>query len=432
MEMNDMILVSVDDHNVEPPEAFIRHFPQLHRDKAPKIIKKNGKDVWFFHDKVFPTIGTNAVVGRPRSEYGMEPDEFRQMRQGVYDPKARIDDMNVNGVLGAINFPTFPSFSGNVFIGFADDLAAMAVQAYNDWHIHEWCAAGPGRFIPMAILPIWDMQATLAELERVSALGVHAISFPDNPARIGLPSIHNQYWEPMWKKLSDLQIVINCHIGTGARAEHASDESPINAWITTMPMSIANSAADWLHASIWKRYPDLRVSLAEGGIGWIPYFLERADFTFEHHSEWTGVDFGGGKPSDTFKRHMITCFIDDQAGIEMLHHMNESLVTWECDYPHSDTVWPNCPEYLWPTVKGLPKETIDKITHLNAMREYHYDPFARLGREDCTVGALRAKATHVDVSPRQNLGGRKTASMKPDKGNRKLVTSGEIMHMLAG
>ena len=428
MEMNDMILVSVDDHNVEPPEAFIRHFPETRRSEAPRIIRKNGKDVWSFHGRIYPTIGTNAVVGRPRSEYGMEPDEFTQMREGVYDPKARVDDMNVNGVLGSLNFPTFPSFAGNVFLSLRDDLAGLAVRAYNDWHIHEWCAAALGRYIPMVILPLWDMAGTLAELDRVSKLGVHAISFPDNPAQIGLPSLHNEYWEPLWKMLSDLKIVINCHIGTGSRAEHASDESPINAWITTMPMSIANSAADWLHASFWRRYPDLRVALSEGGIGWIPYLLERADFTYEHHGEWTGIDFGSEKPSDVFKRHFITCFIDDQRGIEMLQHMNDSLVTWECDYPHSDTLWPNGPEYLWPTIKHLANDTINQITHLNAMREYSYDPFSLLGRENCTVGALRAKATHVDVSPRSNLGGRKTDSMVGS--GRKIVTSGEIVKML--
>src|SRR5207342_3050515 len=109
MNIEDMIMISVDDHNVEPPEAFLRHYPDAHKSEAPRIIKKDGKDVWTFQDRIFPTIGTNAVVGRPRSEYGMEPDEFEQMRPGTYDPKARIDDMNANGQLGAINFPTMPS-----------------------------------------------------------------------------------------------------------------------------------------------------------------------------------------------------------------------------------------------------------------------------------------------------------------------------------
>jgi len=227
-------------------------------------------------------------------------------------------------------------------------------------------------------------------------------------------------------------MVVNCHIGTGARAAHASDETPIDAWITTMPMSISNSAADWLNGSFWKRYPELRMALSEGGIGWIPYFLERADFTYEHHHEWTHTDFGAEKPSDVFKRHIITCFIDDKFGLENLRFMNEDMITWECDYPHSDTVWPNCPEYLWNCVKDLPRQTIDKVTHLNAMRLFNYDPFTQLGgRQNCTVGALRALAGHVDVSPRVGMGGLETEGMKVAAEERRPITSGEINRMMA-
>ena len=124
--------------------------------------------------------------------------------------------------------------------------------------------------------------------------------------------------------------------------------------------------------------------------------------------------------------------LDDAAGLEMLHHMNIDHVTWECDYPHSDTVWPNVPEYLWASVNALPRETIDKITHLNALREYGFDPFTAMGgRDNCTVGALRVLGKDVDVSPRVGLGGLKTDSMDTVGKARRPVTSGEIMRMFA-
>lgn len=430
--MEDLVLVSVDDHVIEPPDAFVRHFPQRLKHRAPVIQNVNGADVWFWEGRRYPSIGLNAVVGRPRSEYGMEPTSYEQMRPGCYDVQARVDDMNVNGVLGSICFPTFPGFAGNVFGEAAavdPEIALAAVRAYNDWHVHDWCRAAPGRFIPMVLLPLWDVTATVAEIERTAALGVHCVAFPDNPSLVGLPSLHDPLWEPVWKALSDHQMVLNCHIGTGARAAHASVDTPIDAWITTMPMSIANSAADWLHASFWKRYPDLKMALSEGGIGWIPYFLERADFTHEHHHEWTFTDFAGKRPSDVFKQHIVTCFIDDQFGLKNLDYLNPNMVAWECDYPHSDTVWPNCPEYLWDSVKGLSRDTVNKLTHLNALEIYSYDPFAVLGgRHNCTVGALQAKAGHVDVAPREGLGG-----LKPTTGDqaRRPVTSGDIQKMFA-
>ena len=431
--MEDMVLVSVDDHVIEPPEAFVRHFPERLKARAPMIRRVDGADVWYWEGRRYPSIGLNAVVGRPRSEYGMEPSSYDQMRPGCFDVKARVDDMNVNGVLGSICFPTFPGFAGGVFFAAAKidaEVALAAVRAYNDWHVHDWCGAAPGRFIPMALLPLWDIPATVQEVERMAALGVHAVAFPDNPSLVGLPSLHNACWEPVWKALADHRVVLNCHIGTGARAAHASEETPIDAWITTMPMSISNSAADWLHGSFWNRHPNLRMALSEGGIGWIPYFLERADFTHEHHREWTFTDFGGRRPSDVFKERFISCFIDDQFGLKNLAYMNPAMVSWECDYPHSDTLWPNCPEYLWAAVNALPRETVDQISHLNAMREYSYDPFAVLGgKANCTVGALRAQAAHVDVSPREGLGGLRPEGASTISEARRPVTSGDIIKM---
>ena len=283
--------------------------------------------------------------------------------------------------------------------------ALVMIKAYNDWHIDEWCGGAPGRFIPCAILPLWDPQLMVEEIKRVAAKGASTVSLPDNPAAKGLPSIHQAYWDPVWKALSDHRFVISAHIGTGAGAPHASMDSAIDAWITTMPMSISNSAADWLFSSVFRRFPDLKLALSEGGIGWVPYLLERADFTYKHHKAWTNSNFHGELPSDYFKRHMITCFIDDVFGLKNTEFMNTDMVMWECDYPHSDTVWPHSPEYLWDSLKTLPRTLIDKLTHLNAMREFRYDPFSILGRENCTVGALRAQATHVDTQVVANMGG---------------------------
>jgi hypothetical protein len=146
------------------------------------------------------------------------------------------------------------------------------------------------------------------------------------------------------------------------------------------------------------KYPNLKIALAEGGIGWIPYFLERADFTFHHHGPWTRCDFGGKLPSQVFREHFIVCFIDDHFGCHNLDDVGEKIVAYELDYPHSDCTWPNVAEALWTNVQHLPRATVDRITHGNAFRTYGIYPFATLGRENCTVEALRAKARGVDVT----------------------------------
>lgn len=427
MELQDLILVSVDDHLIEPEDMFVRHIRSAFKDRAPKVVRgTDGAHHWVVEGQRAPGLGLNAVAGRPKEEYGFEPVSFDQVRKGCFDVDARIEDMNANGVLGSICFGSFPGFAGSRFQKMKDkELALATIQAYNDWHFHDWCGKHPGRFIPLGMLPLWDVKLAVDEVRRLVALGCHAITFPDNPSMIGLPSLHNECWEPLWAVCEQNAVVICCHIGSGGNAPYPSDESPIDAWITSMPISIANAAADWLFASFWRRYPGLRMALSEGGIGWIPYLLERADFTYQQHSAWTRANFGKEKPSDVFRRHIITCFIDDEFGLRNRQDIGIDMIMWEADYPHSDATWPNSPEHLWQSIRALPSTDINKITHLNAMREFSYDPFPILGRENCTVGALRELAAKVDTRPLSRGG------LNPSTAGDKPVTSADIKKILS-
>jgi predicted TIM-barrel fold metal-dependent hydrolase len=371
-------------------------------------------------------------VGRPLDEYGMDPQSLAQIRRGVYEPKARLDDMNVNGIAASLNFGSVGGFDGSRTFHKAPDksLALVHLRAWNDWHIQEWCGYDRGRFIPCAILPTWNMAATVSEIERVAKLGCHNVTLTDNPTKIDLPSIHNKYWEPMWRAIADNDITVNLHIGSGNAAPIASMETPIEAWITTMPMSINVGAADWLSLEALQRYPDMRIVLSESGIGWIPYFLERADFSHSRHKAWTHSGYGGLKPSEMFKKHFMSCFIDDTFGLKSLADIGEDLVAYECDYPHSDALWPEVPEFLWRSIQTakLTDTQIDKVTHLNAMRMLRHDLFKYHKREALTVGALRkqAKADHVDTTPISSGGAAPLAKGETPR----RVTSGDIAKMM--
>ena len=400
MKMEDMILVSVDDHIVEPPDLFQNHMTSEQLANAPKLVSQGGIEFWVYEDKTLPSIGLNAVAGRVPEEYGCEPTAFAQMRKGCYDVDARIDDMNINGILGSLCFGSFVGFAGELFISAKDKANALTIiQAYNDWHIDEWCGAHPGRFIPMAILPLWDAELAAAEIKRVKQKGCNTVSFIDNPSTKGLPSLHGDFWEPFWKACSENEMAICCHIGSGNQPPHPSMESPFEVWTATFPMAIALGAADWIHLSALQRYPNLKVALSEGGIGWIPYLMERADYVNTRHKAWTRSDFGAEKPSDIFRKHFYTCFIDDKYGLQNLQNLELDKVMYEADYPHSDCPWPNAPEQLFESLKHLDDDQINKITHLNAMKLFQYDPFSVLDRDQCTVGALRDKARNVDVTP---------------------------------
>ena len=400
MQTEDLILVSVDDHVVEPPNMFDGRVPAKWKDRAPRVVhKENGTDVWSYEGNEIPNVGLNAVVGRPPEEYGIEPTSFDEMRPGCYDIQERIRDMNVNGVLGSMCFPSFVQFCGQLFARTEDkDLALAMLQAYNDWHVDEWCGAYPGRFIPLSIPAIWDPAIMAAEVRRVAAKGCHAVTFSENPSKLGWPSFHSDHWDPFWTACADLGTVVCMHIGSSSEIVVPSPDSPFDVLITLSPMNIVQCAADLLFSPVLRKYPSLRLALSEGGIGWIPYFLERVDYVYAHHKAWTGQDFGDMLPSQVFKERIITCFIDDAFGVESRKYLNVDNVCWECDYPHSDSTWPTAPETAMKYLEGVPDADVNKITHENTLRLYQYDPFSVRPREKCTVAALRAEAADVDTS----------------------------------
>jgi predicted TIM-barrel fold metal-dependent hydrolase len=400
MDTNDMILVSVDDHVIEPPTMFDAHIPEKYRDRAPKIQEDpSGAQYWLFEDVRAQNMGLNAVAGCPPEEYGLNPLRYDNMRPGCYDIHERIRDMNANGVLGSINFPTFVHFCGQLFLRGQDkDLAHACVRAYNDWHIDEWAGAYPDRIIPMTIMPLWDPHLMAAEIRRAAAKGCHAVTFSENPEKLGLPGLHVDHWDPFFQACQDTQTVICMHIGSSSSMTVTSLDAPADVSIAITPMNSFLALNDLMWTPIFKKFPEIIIALSEGGIGWIPYALERMDYTYNHHRAWTGADFGGKQPTDLFHKHFSTCFIDDNAGIALRHKVGIDRMTWECDYPHSDSTWPHSATLLGHSLQGVPDDEVNKITHLNAMKLYHYHPFATRARETCTVGALKAEATDVDIS----------------------------------
>jgi hypothetical protein len=195
--------------------------------------------------------------------------------------------------------------------------------------------------------------------------------------------------------------VLCCHLGSSSKSAMTSFDAPASVPMTLSSAGTAFTLVDLLWAEFWWRFPNLKFSLTEGDIGWIPYFLQRAEHVHDRHSGWTRHPFPEGKgPSDVFFERILCCFIDDPVGIELLHRFDVDNISWESDFPHSDSTWPNGPEALERLFADVPDELVAKLTHENAMRHYHFDPFATRPREQATVAALRAEATDVDTVTR--------------------------------
>ncbi|MET0375292.1 MAG: amidohydrolase family protein [Rhizorhabdus sp.] len=403
MKMEDMVLFSVDDHIIEPPDMFEGRIPKTYGDAAPKHHSEGGVDYWTFGGQRMYYTGTNAVAGRPRDEYGFEPSSLSQMRRGCYDVDARIGDMNVNGVAASVNFGTFVGMAGEPFLKQSDkDLALATLQAWNDWHIEAWCAAYPDRLVPMAITPLWSPELIANEIRRVNAKGCDVIAFHPNPVVLGLPSFHTDHWDPVWQACTERDMTICMHFADSSYAVPSPD-SPIDVFFSNMPIGLYRVVSDLIYTPALRKFPDLRFAMSEAGVGWVPYMKERIDYTHRHHSQWTRQDFGDKRPSELFERHFLSCFIDDPVGIYLRRRVGIRNISWEADYPHADGLWPKAPEKLYQDLldADVPDDEIDLITHQNAARVFKFDPFKLRPREQLTVGALRkaAAAAGVDTAP---------------------------------
>jgi len=393
------LFVSVDDHVVEPPHLFERWLPEKFRNdpNAPRVERRGiasmtytgGKpaydivwddsqpksDTWFYEDLVQPHKRHVAAVGFDRDDMTLSPITYDEMRPGCYDPKARLEDMDLDHVEASLCFPTMPRFCGQTFAEATDkDLALACVQAYNDWMVEEWCGDSGGRLIPLCLIPLWDVDLAVAEIQRNAARGVTAVAFSEIPSKLGLPTLHSGYWEPFFNACNDTETLVCMHIGSSSQMPATSPDAPPAVPATLSFGNAMSSMADYLFSGVLVRNPKLKLAYSEGQIGWIPYILERADDVWEQHRAWGGVkDVITEPPSTYYYKSIFGCFFRDAHGLESLHKVGVDNVTFETDYPHTDSTWPHTLKLFTEQVEHLDDETVYKIARGNAIRMLRLD-----------------------------------------------------------
>jgi predicted TIM-barrel fold metal-dependent hydrolase len=370
--LDDVQIVSVDDHVIEHQNVWQDRLPAKFKEAGPRGVRDDqGRDVWMFEGAPHYNVGLNAVAGKDRKDYGIDPASYDDMLPGCYEPQARARDMDVDGVHAQLCFPTFPGFAGNTFYAAKDkELAKACVSAYNDWMIDEWCAATPGRQIPLVLVPFWDVEASAKEVERVAAKGAKAITFTEAPHNIGLPSFHTDHWDRFFAAVQDADLPLCMHFGSGGTPSIAPG-GPFTAAIALFGLNSQMCTVELVNSRVFEHFPRLKVALSEGGIGWMPYILERCDYTWERHRYYTGMD-DARRPSDIFHDHLYGCFIADEAGLKNIDLIGADNIMFEGDYPHSDSNWPNSRKMLAESLRDVPDDVARKIAEDNARQLFHF------------------------------------------------------------
>jgi predicted TIM-barrel fold metal-dependent hydrolase len=380
-------IISVDDHVIEPPHLWERWLPAKWREQGPRVVRdsytiewiqgnqtprKGGDgpetDWWIYEDFAWCHQMLNACAGYREDEWWMGPIAFDQMREGCYEPKARVADMDLNHVEASLCFPTYPRFCGQLFAERSDkELALACVQAYNDWMVEEWAGDSDGRLVPLQIVPLWDPWLAADEIRRNADRGVHAVAFSELPGKLGLPTIHDPsgHWEPFFGACNDTGTAIFMHIGSGSHWLTSSPDAPPAVTANLVFLTSAMALSDWLFSGVLARYPNLRVCFAEGQIGWIPYVAERADVLWSK-TVWAGDGPRLPEPPSHYLRQVYGCFYDDPAGLALRDSIGVDQIVFETDYPHQDSTWPNTLATVATFEAELSDVELEKILRGNA------------------------------------------------------------------
>jgi predicted TIM-barrel fold metal-dependent hydrolase len=366
-------VISVDDHVVEPAHTFEGRIPKHLADKAPRIIETpQGHEVWEFEGQTFTQVGMNAVAGRRKETVKLEPFRFEHMRPGCYDIGPRVKDMDLSGVWASVNFPSqITGFCGRVFFNAQDrELGMACIKAWNDWLFEEWHEPYPERIVPLGITFLSDPELAVAEIRRCGERGFTAMTFPERPHMIGLPSLWDRdHWDPIMQAMVDTDMAICLHVGSSGLNQAPPGAPSLQLGATLFSAVSLNACAEWVWSGYGLRMPKLKIVMSEGGIGWVAMLLDRLDNIIDRSGYGLGWD---ERPADVLKRNFWFCTIDDPSTIDTRHRIGVENIMFETDYPHGDGTWPDTQLVLEKAWGHIPPAELRAMCSENAARVFRH------------------------------------------------------------
>ncbi len=392
------LIISVDDHVIEPPDLWQRWLPAKLREAGPRVVSgpwemvpeaitgrayRSGwsafrvaldapaTDWWVYEDHRSGTLIGNAAAGLPPGSVKPGPIRFSDMRPGCFRVKERLEDMDLNHVERSLCFPTFARFCGQTFLDAHDKEVALAcVRAYNDFMVEEWAGESGGRLIPLCLVPLWDAGLAAVEVRRNADRGVRAVAFSELPAMLGLPSIHDQgrHWDPFFQACDETGTVICMHIGSSSQVPITSVDAPTHVQMSLTTINSQLSMSDWLLSGQLIRFPNLKLAYSEGQVGWMPYLLERLDGMWRKRNYADDWDPAITEPPSSYvKGHIWGCIFEDDFGLSVRDVIGVDIITFETDYPHQDSTWPDSRAYAQKSMSSLRQDEVDRIVRTNAI-----------------------------------------------------------------
>jgi predicted TIM-barrel fold metal-dependent hydrolase len=368
-------VISVDDHLCEPPDIFEGRLPARLRPDAPRVERlDDGTEVWVMEGEKLPNIGLNAVAGRPKDEWNFEPSRFDEMRKGAWNIDARVADMDIAGIDVSLCFPSLiAGFSGTRFSRMKNqELGLACVQAWNDWMIDVWCGSYPGRQIAQQVTWLADPTIAADMIYENAGRGFKSVSLPEGPVT-PFPNLRSGYWDPILRACEETDTVISLHTGTGEWQSTMSPDAPVEQRTVMFPACGLASALEWLWSLVPVRFPNIKIAMSEGGIGWVPMVLDRTEFMMKYEMNTSGTWQADISPNEALQRNFWFCTLDDPSTLPLIERIGEDHIMLEVDYPHASTTWPDTQTFITNQMEGkLTPEQIEKVTWKTASELYRH------------------------------------------------------------
>jgi predicted TIM-barrel fold metal-dependent hydrolase len=376
--------IDTDTHITEPPDVWTaRVSTKKWGDAVPHVRQVDGRDVWFIRDQGVGSPGFTTMAGFNGS-VPESPRGYDDILKSSYDPAERLKHMDAEGIYAQILYPNVGGFGSGGFLQLGEpELMLECVRAYNDFLV-EWCSTDPKRLVPVAAMPFWDVDECVKEVQRSVAAGHKAVLACSAPETWGYPSLADKHWDPFWAAAQDAGVPISFHIGAGDVSGLLSDSGGIGLRAnfarqsSMIFMQNVTCLADLIFGGICHRYPELKLVSVESGVGWIPSYLEAADWQFinsETRKEHPEYDL---LPSEYFKRQIYGCFWFECEGLRSALRTMPDNVLWETDFPHPTCQHPGLvggitqrpADYAEKAFEGVPEATVEKVLHSTAAKLY--------------------------------------------------------------
>lgn len=390
------LIIDTDTHVNEPRDLWTsRMSRQKWGDLIPEVrwIDEKDGEFWCIGGKPLFTVGTCIMVPDENGEPIRSPrfpdyaQSYDQMHPSAYDAKARLQVMDSYGIQAAALFPNLGFVGPNIYAAAGPDaleFQTAALQAYNDFLL-EWCSTDPDRLISLALIPYWDVDAAVKEIERCAALGHKGLVSTGKPHEHGKPLLADRHWDPMWAAAQDANLSISFHVGGGDLSRHLNAErTEIEGWRATLARLTTSfflesgiGLSDLLMSGVLARFPNLRFVSVESAIGWIPFLLESLDFHYKKYEpgierpEFANTDM---LPSDYFRRQVFANFWFESLESWHLDAIGADNLLFETDYPHQTCLTgTEIEESVQVNLAGVSDEVREKILWRNAAKLFNLD-----------------------------------------------------------